>query len=63
MWSVDFGFTNPIVIQWWAEDPDGRLYLYRELYRDEDAWSRTTPEAMLALVEARGGEKRQPDPP
>ncbi len=31
--AVDFGFTNPFVCQWWAEDPDGRLYLYRELYR------------------------------
>jgi phage terminase large subunit len=32
-WAVDFGFTNPFVLQCWAEDPDGRLYLYRELYR------------------------------
>ena len=30
--SIDFGFTNPFVCQWWAQDPDGRLYLYRELY-------------------------------
>lgn len=32
-WSIDFGFTNPFVWQWWAEDDDGRLYLYREIYR------------------------------
>ena len=32
-WTVDFGYTNPQVIQCWAEDPDGRLYLYREIYR------------------------------
>lgn len=31
--SVDFGYTNPFVCQWWAEDPDGRLYRYRELYQ------------------------------
>jgi phage terminase large subunit len=31
-WSVDFGYTNPFVCQWWAQDPDGRLYRYRELY-------------------------------
>lgn len=31
-WTVDFGYTNPFVCQWWAQDPDGRLYLYRELY-------------------------------
>jgi PBSX family phage terminase large subunit len=31
-WAVDFGFTNPFTCQWWAEDPDGRLYMYREIY-------------------------------
>jgi hypothetical protein len=30
--AVDFGFTNPFVAQWWAQDPDGRLFRYRELY-------------------------------
>lgn len=30
--SIDFGFTNPFVCQWWATDPDERAYLYRELY-------------------------------
>lgn len=32
-WTVDFGHTNPMVVQCWAEDGDGRLYLYREFYR------------------------------
>jgi phage terminase large subunit len=31
-WGVDFGYVNPFVLQCWAEDPDGRLYLYREIY-------------------------------
>lgn len=31
-WSIDFGFTNPFVLQRWAEDEDGRLYLYAEQY-------------------------------
>ncbi len=31
-WSIDFGFTNPFVCQWWAQDPDGRLWMYREIY-------------------------------
>lgn len=31
-WSIDFGTTNPFVLQCWAEDNDGRLYLYREIY-------------------------------
>jgi hypothetical protein len=30
--SVDFGFTNPFSCGWWAIDPDGRLYRYREIY-------------------------------
>lgn len=30
--SVDFGFVNPTVVQWWREDHDGRLYLVREIY-------------------------------
>ena len=30
--SIDFGYTNPFVCQWWAIDPDGRMYLYKELY-------------------------------
>lgn len=29
---IDFGFTHPFVCQWWARDPDGRLYRYREIY-------------------------------
>jgi hypothetical protein len=32
-WVIDFGYTNPFVLQCWAEDGDGRLFLYRELYR------------------------------
>jgi PBSX family phage terminase large subunit len=31
--SIDFGYTNPFVCQWWAIDPDTRMYLYREIYR------------------------------
>jgi PBSX family phage terminase large subunit len=31
-WVVDFGYRHPFVCQWWAEDPDGRLYRYREIF-------------------------------
>lgn len=30
--SVDYGYVNPFVAQWWAIDHDGRMYLYREIY-------------------------------
>lgn len=33
--SVDFGFTNPLCYQFWARDGDGRLYLYREIYKTQ----------------------------
>ena len=33
--SIDFGYTNPFVCQWWAIDGDGRMYLYREIYRTQ----------------------------
>jgi PBSX family phage terminase large subunit len=31
--SIDFGFVNPFTCQWWAIDGDGRMFLYREVYR------------------------------
>jgi phage terminase large subunit len=31
--SIDFGYTNPFVCQWWAVDGDRRMFLYREIYR------------------------------
>lgn len=34
-WVIDFGYTNPFVLQRWAEDPDGRLYRYAEIYRTQ----------------------------
>jgi len=34
-WAVDFGYTNPFVLQCWAEDEDGRLWLYREWYHTQ----------------------------
>lgn len=52
-WSVDFGFTNPFVLQQWAEDPDGVLYLYREIYRT----GRTVDQharSILAVVQPKG---------
>lgn len=31
-WVIDFGVVHPFVMQCWAEDPDGRLYMYREIF-------------------------------
>lgn len=65
-WTVDFGYTNPFVCQFWAEDGDGKLYLYRELYRtrrtvDEHAADIATfakaeprPRAVICDTDAEG---------
>jgi len=29
---IDFGYTHPLVCQWWTANPGGVLYLYREIY-------------------------------
>jgi phage terminase large subunit len=31
--SIDFGYNHPLVIQWWAIDEDGGLYMYREIFK------------------------------
>lgn len=59
--AVDFGFTNPFVAQWWAEDPDGRLYLYREIYRTRRLVEDHARD-ILAAVTDRDGAWTEPRP-
>lgn len=59
-WSVDFGFTNPFVLQCWAEDPDGRLYLYREIYKTKTLVE-DHARKILSIV-APGGQWKEPKP-
>lgn len=33
--SIDFGYNNPFVCQWWARSPDDELIMFRELYESE----------------------------
>jgi terminase large subunit-like protein len=56
-WSVDFGFKNPFVLQCWAEDPDGRLYLYRELYATEGLVEDHARDILLAVTEVVDGQE------
>ena len=51
--SIDFGYTNPFVCQWWAIDPDGRMYMYRELYMSQ----RTVREHANAINRLTGAER------
>lgn len=54
---IDFGYTNPFTCQWWAEDPDGRLYLYRELYGTQRLVEDWAADILLAGLDPR----REPD--
>lgn len=60
-WAIDFGYTNPFVLQCWAADPDGRLYLYREIY-----WTGRLVEdhakTILAAVTDKDGRWTEPRP-
>jgi PBSX family phage terminase large subunit len=60
-WTVDFGFTNPFVLQCWAIDTDGRAHLYREIYKTktlvEDHAKR-----ILSLVTRADGTWKEPKP-
>ncbi|NUO43741.1 MAG: terminase [Streptomyces sp.] len=59
--TVDFGFTNPAVIQWWAEDPDGRLFLYREIYHTQRLVEDLAKQARDLMVWP-SGQWREPRP-
>ncbi|MGW6747632.1 phage terminase large subunit [Streptomyces sp. NPDC055006] len=59
--AVDFGFTNPMVMQWWAEDGDGRLYLYRELYHSRRLVEEMAKQARELMVYP-SGQWREPQP-
>ncbi|MFC5834643.1 phage terminase large subunit [Nonomuraea insulae] len=60
-WAVDFGYTNPFVMQCWAEDPDGRLYLYRELYASRRTVDQHAAD-ILKRVTRRDGQWSEPRP-
>ena len=50
--SMDFGYVHPFVCQWWAIDGDGRMYLYREIYRAK----RTTDDHAAQINQLSQGE-------
>ena len=51
--SVDFGYTNPFVCQWWAMDGDGRMYRYREIYHTR----RLVEDHAASILELTGSER------
>lgn len=51
--GIDFGYTNPFVCLWGALDPDGRLYIYREIYRKNVRTAAVAQE----ILEKNGAER------
>jgi hypothetical protein len=55
---IDFGYTNPFVCLWIAIDPDGRMIVYRQLYKTqtlvadlaEEIKAATGPERIEATI-------------
>lgn len=60
-YSIDFGFTNPTVIQRWAQDDDGRLYLYREQYATQKLVEDHV-KVLKRQTERVNGPRREPIP-
>lgn len=52
--SVDWGWTNPGVIQIWLLDGDGRMYLFREMYRTMRTIDWWTEQAQALMQEFAG---------
>jgi PBSX family phage terminase large subunit len=53
-WTVDFGYEHPFVCQMWAEDPDGRLFLYKEIYQTH----KLVEDHAKAMLELAKGEPK-----
>jgi PBSX family phage terminase large subunit len=61
-WSVDFGYTNPTVVQCWAEDPDGRLYLVWEIYRTRRTVDQHARDILAHVTDRKTGQWLEPKP-
>ncbi len=59
-WAVDFGHTNALSFGFWAEDHDGRLYLYREIYVTKRLVEDVAKQARSIV--SPGGVWREPRP-
>lgn len=61
IWTVDFGFNHPFVLQCWAIDPDGRAVLYREIYRTKRLVEDHARQ-ILGIVQRADGTWLEPKP-
>lgn len=61
--SFDFGYSDPFACQWWAIDPNGTAYLYREWYgcvpNKADTGIKLTPEQIMEGILEREKEETE----
>lgn len=62
-WVVDFGYVNPFVCQMWAEDGDGNLYLYREIYHTQKTVDLHAQDIIATCTEPLEGYEHPPGVP
>lgn len=53
-WTVDFGYVHPFVWQMWAVDPDGALWLEKEIYRTKTLVEDHAKEILRVVTKADG---------
>lgn len=52
--AVDFGYNHPMVMQWWASDPDGRMIMFRELFLTQHLVEDMAKLALRQMQDSRG---------
>lgn len=57
VWTIDFGFTNPMVFQAWAISPTGAAYRYFEIYH-----TKMLVEDLAAILKIWKRNNSEPDP-
>lgn len=60
-WSIDWGQTNPLSLSRWAEDPDGRLFHYRQIYRTKRLVEDHCRDVLLDCTKPVGDYEPDPD--
>jgi phage terminase large subunit len=56
-WSIDWGYVNPFVCQWWTIDPEGRLIMYRELYQTRRLVEAHADQILTLVTDWKGSDK------
>lgn len=62
VWGIDFGYTNPFVWQQWAIDPDGRIWLEKEIYRAKTLVEDHCKRILQVVTKADGVTWKYPKP-